>query len=168
VLEVAGGDLWLVSLGVQSGEVRQSLDHLTCGAGARRSVMAEQREHEVVQLGRDLGHQGRWRGNAPFPCGRQLVEREGTHRDLTGERPVGERAQRIQVHALVQPFARQAFGRDECRCADHFARHTKRRKGAKVDELRFIPAREPNVVGAHVAVNQPTGMHEGERRCDVA
>lgn len=86
----------------------------------------------------------------------------------TRQRPIGDRAQRVQIAPTVERTPVQALGRHQGRRAHDLGRAPKRSKRTEIDELGAPVRGEAHVRGAHVAMNQTARMQEREGRRYVA
>src|SRR5262249_19622117 len=88
-------------------------------------------------------------------------------RVTSSERVVGGGAESVEIRTMVEADATEGFGSDAGGCSRDHGGVTEARQCAEVDELRLALARESDVAGAHVAVDEPPAVEERERRRDV-
>ena len=89
-------------------------------------------------------------------------------RVLGGEQPVRERAERIQIGALIERPPRDRFGRHAGGVPTTMRRRTEAASAPKSSSLQRPSARHAHVARAQVAVQQPARVQQRERRGHVA
>ena len=135
-------------------------------AGRRQRIGVEEREHEAVELLRDVRRRGPIGGGGGRPARvRQILDAPGRIRVAPREHPVRERAERVEVRTLIERRARERFGRDDRRRADHDVGIPNEASAPKSSSLHRPSARHADVGGAQVAMKQPPRVEE---RSDVA
>ena len=85
----------------------------------------------------------------------------------TGEQPVPQCSNCIEVHALIERNAVECLRQHSRRRADHLVRQSERRQGAEVEQLAAAFGGDAYVPRAHVAVEQMPGVEQRERRRHV-
>ena len=154
---------------VEPGDRRQPLHDLEGGARPQRGLDAQQRQHQGVERGRDVGHDARRRRRLLRP-GRSAGR--ANSRAGTASAPVSAKysvapsenrsARPSSARTHARPRARRTAGVPTI-CAPR----AHRRHRAEVDQLGASVARAAHVARADVAVHEPARVEQRERRAHV-
>jgi hypothetical protein len=152
------------------GEVADGTQAFHDFRGALRSptrIRIQQIEDELIESGRDPGHQVRGGCRSSAPRGLQLGQVPGGERMAAHKQVVERRTERIKVGACVEGVHGDHLGRDTWQGTHELGSRTHGCQGAEVDQLRQSVGRAAHVVWAQVAIHEPPRVDQCECRTYV-